>query len=100
MEFRCKYCGDIIDLVDAKTDRWVGRDKDDDTGYLCGVKRDSYCYPNAPKEILEAYRKAIIDYHEKRDKLLWSIKIEYSQKMSEIEAQLKDYQRRVKENDK
>lgn len=100
MEFRCKYCGMTVDLDDAYTDRWIGRDKDDDTGYQCNVNRDKYCYPDAPKEILEAYRKAIIDYHEKRDKLLWSITIEYSQKMSEIEAQLKDYQRRVKENDK
>ena len=89
MEFRCKYCGMIVDLYDAKTDRWVGRDKDDDTGYLCGVKRDSYCYPNAPKEILESYRKAIIDYNEKKEKLLTSITIEYNQKMKEIEEKLK-----------
>ena len=100
MEFRCKYCGMVVDLLDAKTDTWIGRDKDDDTGYLCGVKRDSYCYPDVPEEILEAYRKAIINYHEKKEKLLTSISIEYSQKMKEIEEKLKDYQRRVKENAK
>ena len=100
MDFRCKYCGMIVDLYDAYTDDWIGRAKNDDTGYQCNVNRGGSCYPDAPKEILEAYRKAIIDYHEKREKLLEPITIEYNQKMKEIEEKLKDYQRRVKENAK
>ena len=88
MEFKCKYCGKIIDLVDAENNEWIGRDKDDDTGYRCDVSFDGGCYPNAPKRIIEAYRKAIIDYHEKKKKLLKDITIEYSQKMKGIEEKL------------
>ena len=88
MEFRCKYCGDIIDLVDAENDEWIGRDKDDDTGYRCDVSRDGRCYPNAPKKIIEAYRNLIISYRKKKREATRIINAEYNQKMKEIEEQL------------
>jgi hypothetical protein len=90
MEFKCKYCGKIIDLVDAENNEWIGRDKDDDTGYRCDVSPNGDCYPDVPKKIIEAYRKAIIDYHEKKKELLKEITIEYNQKMKEIERQLNE----------
>ena len=88
MEFKCKYCGMTVDLYDAKADIWIGRDKDDDTGYQCNATYGKSCYPDAPKEIIDAYRKAIIDYHEKKEELLKDITIEYSQKMKGIEEKL------------